>query len=121
VDTKLAAELTPQENLSVGAAWDFRLAGTSDSQTFSIRSTRLEPVAIGAEADRNRASDGSASYRWGLGADVPLTRDVQLGASYRGEPDEDGSGHGARGRLSVRWQAPGVHFKDSLDGRAVVR
>ena len=121
VDTKLAAEITPQEDLSLGAAWDLRLAGTSDSQSFSIRTARLEPVSISAETDRSHAADGSTAYRWGLGADVPLTRDVQLGASYRGELDEDGSGHGARGRFSVRWQAPGFQFKGSLDGGAMWR
>jgi len=121
VDAGLAAELTDREDLSVGAGWDVRRTGSADSQRVSLGTRRLEPVTLSAEADRSRAADGRTSYRWGLGADVALTRDVRLGASYRGELDEDGSGHGARGRFSVRWQAAGFSLKGSLHGGAIWR
>ncbi len=121
LDTNLSAEVTPLEDVSVGARWDFRPVGTADSQSLSVTTSRLDPVAINAEADRSRAADGSTAYRWGLGADVALGSGYRVGGSYRGEADGAGTGHGARGRFSARWQAPGLTVRGSLDGGAIWR
>ncbi len=121
LNATLAAELTPEEDIGVGAGWDFRSAGTADSQSVSFTTTRLEPLSLTAEADRSGSPDGTSSYRWGAGADLQLSKDVRVGASYRGELDDEGSGHGARGRVSARYQAPGFTVRGSLEGGVIWR
>ncbi len=121
VDANLAAEVTPQEDVSLGAGWDLRSTGTADSQSVSVTTRRLDPVSLTAEAARNRAQDGSTAYRWGVGFDLPIGSNLSVGASYRGELDAAGSGHGARGRLSARWQTAGLNVRGSVDGGAIWR
>ena len=121
IDASLAAEVTPEEDVSVGARWDLRSTGTADSQSLSVTTRRLDPVSLTAEADRSRAQDGSTSYRWGVGFDLPLGSHFDVGASYRGELDPAGSGHGARGRFSARFQATGLTVKGSVEGGVIWR
>ncbi|HEX7039620.1 MAG TPA: hypothetical protein VF202_05875, partial [Trueperaceae bacterium] len=101
--------------------WDLRSTGTADSQSLSVTTRRLDPVSLTAEADRSRAQDGSTSYRWGVGFDLPLGSHFDVGASYRGELDPAGSGHGARGRFSARFQATGLTVKGSVEGGVIWR
>lgn len=120
----LAIDATQFETVSLGADWEFdrEAAWTaSDSQSLSVRSTRLTPFNVAASVSRASAPVGASAYGWSLNADTKLGELFTAGLGYRGEADQNGSGHGVTGSLGARWATTSLSLRSSLEGGAMWR
>src|SRR5690606_19254483 len=122
--TGLGADVTAHESVSARADWDLRETQTGTTQTLAVTSDRLAPLRLTATVARSSSvSGGSATqaFNWGLDGDAPLGSLFTVGAGYRGEADDDGSGHGARVRLGVRSRGAGLTLRANLEGGGMWR
>ena len=122
--TGLGIDVTPHEVVTLGADWDLRDAATDTTQTLAVTSDRLLPVRLSASVGRSSnsaVSTAGQAFNWSLDGDAPLGSIFTVGAGYRGEADADGSGHGARVRLSARSRTAGLTLRANLEAGGMWR